>query len=71
MYKVDNQGWILINNNILNLSLIECIELSEDKKTIYICFNSRDFKKYDYDNEEIAKFEFALIKREIGFIGFK
>ena len=65
MKKVDNQGWISVNKYLMNLALIEHIHLNT--KNIYIYFCSGNFEKFEYDNEDIAKFEFELVKKEMGF----
>jgi hypothetical protein len=68
MWKVDNKGWILVNNRILNLSLIERIQISDyTNRVITIDFNSGSYQNFEYDTEEKAKKEFELIKKAMGF----
>ena len=74
MLKVDNRGWILVNDRILNLALIEQIRLIENEKQnsknknyIIITFNSGENCFFYYEEERIALQEFNLIKKAMGF----
>lgn len=73
MWNVDNKGWILVNNKILNLSLIERIVLESnsreivEKNCIMISFDSGEIEWFEYDSEEMAIKEFNIIKKSLGF----